>query len=113
MNSATNVFQAVLVGYMQDGMSADMAHFEALVVLRGYLAASPNQDAAQNSSMVHRYLEGLLNPNQNEKIGLVLGDSDTGHITTIPRPECMQLHLPKDRKATKEEILKAWKECRG
>lgn len=112
MNSA-NVFQAALIGFMQDGMPADVAHFEALVVLRGYLAASPSPSAATNSAKLHEYMKGLLSGDQKEKTALILDDTEAESITQIPRPECMRQRLPKGRKPTVEEVRKAWSECNG
>ena len=36
-----------------------------------------------------------------------------GSMEGIPTPECMEGHLPRDRKPTRKEIVDAWFKCRA
>jgi hypothetical protein len=35
-----------------------------------------------------------------------------GGVQDIPDPACVEAHLPRDRKPTKEDIIKAWEACK-
>lgn len=111
--NATNVFRAALVGFLEDDLPAPAAHFEALVVLRGYLSASPGPAAAANGIKVREYMEGLMSGDVPRQMGLILKDPPNGGITTIPGPECMAKQLPRGRRPTPQEIKDAWEACCG
>ncbi|MCR5868506.1 hypothetical protein [Aquincola sp. J276] len=111
--NAANVFKAALFGFLEDELPGPVAHFEALVVLRGYLAASPGQAAAGNASKLHEYMKGLISSDAPEQMGLILKDPPNGGVTTIPGPGCMAARLPLGRRPTPQEIRDAWDACCG
>ena len=111
--NAVNVFLAVLAGFLEDDLPAPVAYFEALVVLRGYLGASPGAAAATNATRVREYMKGLMSGDAPEQMGLILQDPSNGGVTTIPRPDCMAKRLPRGRRPTPQEIKDAWEECLG
>lgn len=43
-------------------------------------------------------------------MGIVAGGPG-GPLVSIPRPACMESHLPKGRRATQEEFKEAWRKC--
>lgn len=37
----------------------------------------------------------------------------TGGVRDVPLPDCVEAHLPQDRKPTREDYLRAWDLCAG
>lgn len=104
--STADVCKAALVGLIQDGLPLRLAHFEALVVLRSYLAASPSEKAASNAIKLREYMKAL--GSGEYQAGLILDEKDGG-LSRIPRPGCMEGKL--SEYPTEEEIIQAWDEC--
>jgi len=93
------------------GVAYEVATLDLMTLgpVRNHLLA---HDLAVNDA-IKRVLEEVVHgklPADFKSMQIVI-DGGSGPLVTIPRPSCMEMHLPKDTRPTPEQFERAWERC--
>ena len=108
-----NVFREALVGYLETGTSIVSSYTLALIVARTYLSGSLSPGSVAVAEVIRKTIEHLERGGLPDRANIILEPGEDGPLTRIPRPECMEQHLPRNRPPTEDEIRSAWLLCGG
>jgi|WetSurMetagenome_2_1015567.scaffolds.fasta_scaffold326919_2 hypothetical protein len=107
-----SLYRASVLMHLQSGASCKLAYEHAALdticlphVRRAMIKADISPGRALDQ-LIKRVVEGSL---PADLVQFVVRDD--GPLVSVPRPDCMERYLPKDRRPTDEEFQEAWAQC--
>lgn len=109
-----SLYRASVLTHLQSGASCKLAYGLAALdavnlphVRRAMIKENVSPEKALDA-LIKRVAEGSL-PTDIGSMQFVVRDD--GPLVSVPRPDCMERHLPKDRRPTDAEFEQAWAQC--
>jgi len=111
-----SLYRASVLTHLQSGAPCKLAY--GLAALDAISLPHVRRAMIKDNVSPGQALDALIKRVANGSLPTDVGSMqfvvrDDGPLVSVPRPDCMERHLPKDRRPTDEEFNEAWAQCAG